>query len=510
MPLEGVKVRKAWFCLWAASFLFSTAITATENDVRLVDAVESRDSALARSLLDSGVPVDETQPDGTSALHWASHLEQIDLVDLLLGKGADPNVTNRYGVTPLSLAATNGSPAVITALLDAGARPNTASPYGETPLMTAARTGDAEVVSLLLTAGANVNAKEAWRGQTALMWAAAETNAAAAQVLMEMGADVSARSDGGMTAVLFAARAGHINTVSTLLKGGANLDETADDAIPRAPQKIDDDSEKHAANIEPEPLGLGSSVLATAIRNTHYDLAAWLVSEGADINADGPRGTALHGLIRARNCELTAMPCPEQKAQMGSLALAEMLLAHDADVNARMSARPPTKGTYDGNSMSLVGATPLFLAVKAADLPMTHLLLRNGADPTIGNEDDTIPLLVAAGMGFIAGQVAASEAGALETVKLLVDLGQEVTFKNSNDETALHGAAYRGADSIVRFLVERGADLDAEDDKGLLPVTVADGFRRSGGFQAHPETAALLRELMGPNAPERRTDQGSR
>ena len=116
-------MRKAWFCLWAASFLFSTAITATENDVRLVDAVESRDSALARSLLDSGVPVAETQPDGTTALHWASHLEQIDLVDLLLGKGADPNVTNRYGVTPLSLAATNGSPAVITALLDAGARP---------------------------------------------------------------------------------------------------------------------------------------------------------------------------------------------------------------------------------------------------------------------------------------------------------------------------------------------------------------------------------------------------
>ena len=510
MPLEGVKVRKTCFCIWIACFLFQTAIAATENDARLVDAVESRDSALARSLLDSGVPVSETQADGTTALHWASHLEQIDLVNLLLGKGADPNAVNRYGVTPLSLAATNGSPATVASLLDAGAKPNTFSPYGETPLMTAARTGNAKVVSLLLTAGANVNTKETWRGQTALMWAAAEKNAAAAKVLIEMGADVSARSDGGMTALLFAARVGHINTVSTLLKGGANLDETAQDPIALVPQKNDDSSEENGADIEPEPPRLGSSVLATAIRNTHYDLAAWLVSKGADINADGPRGTALHGLIRARNCELTAMPCPEQKAQMGSLELAEMFLAHNADVNARMSARPPTKGTYDANSMSLVGATPLFLAVKATDLPMIRLLLRNGADPTIGNEDNTIPLLVASGMGFIAGQVASSEADALETVKLLIDLGEEVTFKNNNDETALHGAAYRGADSIVRFLVELGAELNAEDDKGLLPVTVADGFRRSGGFQAHPETATLLRELMGPDAPERRTDQGSR
>ena len=96
------------------------------------------------------------------------------------------------------------------------------------------------------------------------------------------------------------------------------------------------------------------------------------------------------------------------------MGLAKLLLDHDADVNARMTARPPTKGTYDGNAMSLVGATPFFLAVKASDTALMRLLLDHGADPTIDNSDNTPPLLVAAGLGFIEGQVLASEAQALE------------------------------------------------------------------------------------------------
>ena len=62
----------------------------------------------------------------------------------------------------------------------------------------------------------------------------------------------------------------------------------------------------------------------------------------------------------------------------------------------------------------------------------------------------------------------------------------------------------------MQYLADRGATLDAKDDKDLMPVTIADGFRRGTGFQAHDETAALLRELMGPDAPERQTDQGAR
>ena len=495
-----------------AIVLLAAVVAASAADRRLADAVEGRDFGAADALLDAGVPVDAAQPDGTTALHWAVRHGTQDVAARLLGAGADPNATNRYGVTPLALAATNGHPGLVAALLDAGASPHAATPYGETPLMTAARTGDPEVVRMLIEAGADVDAREAWREQTALMWAAAERNAAAAQVLIEAGADVAARSQAGMTPLLFAARSGDIDTVRTLLAGGADIDEAARDAIPRPPADDGDDEDGAAADASAEPLPprLGSTPLATAIRNVHYELAAWLAAAGADVNRDGPRGTALHGLVRARNCERTAMPCPEQSSMLGSLELARLLLAYGADVNARMTARPPTKGTYDGNFMSLVGATPLFLAVKASDTALMRLLLDHGADVRLGNDENTTPLLVAAGIGFLEGQVLAEEAEAFEAVRMLVELGESVTQTNDVDETALHGAAYRGANSIVTYLVERGARLDAADDKGLLPVTVADGFRRRGGFQAHDHTAALLRELMGPDAPPRQTDQGAR
>ena len=482
--------------------LSSAGSAGAAADETLVEAVRSGDHAVVRALVEAGGDVERPEPDGTTALHWAVRQDQTEITDLLLRAGADADAANRYGVTPLSLAGTNGSREIAALLLDAGADPNLATPEGETPLMTAARTGNPDVLRLLLTHGARVDDSEAWRQQTALMWAAAEGNAAAARVLIEAGADVAARSSGGMTALLFAARGGDLDTVRALLAGGAHIDETAMDAVP-----VRGGEESAKQDLPPR---LGSSVLATAIENAHYDLAAWLVAEGADINADGPRGTALHGLVRTRNCERTALPCPARSGPLDSLALAELLLARGADVDARMTADPPKNGTYDYTYMSHVGATPLFLAVKASDTAMTRLLLDHGADPAIGNDENTPPLLVAAGIGYIEGQILASEERAFEAVRLLVEHGEDVNTTNDKNETALHGAAYRGANSIVRYLIDRGARLDVEDQWGRMPVTIADGVVAGPYFRAHDETAALLREMMGPGAPPRPTSQGAR
>ena len=489
--------------------LMTSRLTAAGADLRLVEALESGNAAGARVLLQEGVPVDAAQPDGTTALHWAARWNQSEIVTLLLHAGADVDAANRYGVTALSLACLNGSVSVVATLLAGGADPNTRTPEGEMPLMTAARTGNANVVKLLLGSGADIHATETWRGQTALMWAAAEKNTAAAQALIDDGADVGARADAGMTALLFAARTGDIDTVRTLLAGGADIDEAAEDAINPRPRKTAENDTQSPAT-EPKSSRMGSSVLATAIANAHYDLAGWLVDQGADVGVDGPRGTALHGVVRSRNCERTALPCPTHTSTQDTLVLAEMLLTRGADVNARMTAKPPTKGTYDYNYMSLVGATPFFLAVKAADTAMMRLLLEHGADPAIGNEDQTTPLLVAAGIGYIEGQIAASEAQALEAVQILVELGEDVNTANRVKETALHGAAYRGANSIARYLIDHGASLDAKDEQGRMPVNIADGATAGPYFRAHDETAALLREVMGPSAPPRPTSQGAR
>ncbi len=105
-------------------------------------------------------------------LHWAVLHEADDLIDELLAAGADPKATNRYGITPLYLAAQNGSATAIERLLDAGADPNEVSTEGETVLMTVTRSGNVAAARKLLEAGADVAAKEQWHGQTAMMWAA--------------------------------------------------------------------------------------------------------------------------------------------------------------------------------------------------------------------------------------------------------------------------------------------------------------------------------------------------
>ena len=489
-------------CLYGLLVLVLATAGPAAADERLVEAVLSGDYTAARALVAAGADVDTPQADGTTLLHWAARGNQVGITDLLLRAGADANAANRYGMTPLSLACTNGSPEIVELLLDAGADPDRSAPEGETPLMTAARTGNPDVVRLLLAGGADVDEAEAWRGQTALMWAAAEGNAAAARVLLEAGADVAARSTRGMTALLFAARRGDMETVRTLLAGGAEIDEAARDAVP-----VRGGTEETSKAAPPR---LGSSVLAAAIENAHYDLAAWLVAEGADLNADGPRGTGLQGLVRTRNCERTALPCPPRSGTLDSLELAALLLAHGADVNARMSANAPRNGTYDYTYMSHVGATPLFLAVKASDTAMMRLLLDHGADPAIGNDENTTPLLVAAGIGYIEGQILASEEKAFEAVRMLVERGEDVNTTNDKSETALHGAAYRGANSIALYLIDRGARLDIADELGRMPVTIADGAVAGPYFRAHDETAALLREVMGPSAPPRPTTQGVR
>ena len=95
----------------------------------------------------SDANINDPQADGTTALHWAAHWNDLESFTLLLGAGANAKAVNRYGATPLSEAAAAGNPAMIEALLKAGADPNTLTTAdGETVLMTAARAGQLEAV----------------------------------------------------------------------------------------------------------------------------------------------------------------------------------------------------------------------------------------------------------------------------------------------------------------------------------------------------------------------------
>ena len=471
------------------------AAAPAEAEAALIAAARAGDGAALAALLDDAIDVNASETGGMTALHWAVQGDAADVVGLLLDAGADAAQPNRYGVAPLSLAAVNGNAAIVTRLLDAGADPNRRLADGETVLMTAARTGRPDVIRALLAAGADPNASEASRGQTALMWAAAENNADAIRALAASGADVAARTGdaaagepGGafssevgltraarsgpsFTALLFAVQLGQLDAVRALLEAGADVNDTFPD---------------------------GTSALVVAAMNGQHDVGIYLIDQGADVNAAGQGWNALHQTIRLRRTNIGHMPPPEGRGNRSSLDLIERLLAAGVDVNA-----PMTADFRDGyrNRLNRVGATPFLLAAKNVDTEVMRVLLDAGADPLIPNADLTTPLMVAAGVdmwnpGEDGGATVEHEPEALEAVKMLVALGNDVHAANDRGETALHGAAYRGAPSIVDYLVEQGAQIDARSAQGWTPWTIANGVFYSLFYKEQPATADRLAELM--------------
>src|SRR5215470_1761365 len=152
--------RLAGHCLLMCVTAVSTAAAASSP---VADAAEKQNREAIRTLLRQKADVNAPQVDGTTALHWAVRLDDLDTADVLIRAGAKVNATNRDGATPLQLAALNGSAAMIEKLVKAGADPNPPLPSsGDTALMLAARTGTTDAIKVLVETGGNVNAKESW------------------------------------------------------------------------------------------------------------------------------------------------------------------------------------------------------------------------------------------------------------------------------------------------------------------------------------------------------------
>ena len=470
----------------------------------LADAVERGDQATVRSLIEQHVDINAAQGDGATALHWAVSVNDVDTTALLIRAGAAVNAPNNYGVTPLGLASKHGNAAIIEQLVQAGADPNDplqAVNAGETPLMLAARSGQVDAVMGLLNAGANINAKETWNGQSALMWAAAEGHVAVVQTLIDHGADIRARSGSGATPLLFAARRGSLQAVRALLAAGSDVNETRPD---------------------------GAAPLLVAVINGHEDIVDLLLDHGADPNVEGGSTRLTVQGVRAQPMPLKVRTLgyserdsegvargnifgkPLQAAvhvanwhisdqfivvNLDRVRVITALLEHGADVNGRNTMEEP-RWSGARYRRHMTGATALVLAAKAADVEVMRLLLEHGADPTMNTNDNITPLMAAAGISWASNQDRASEAEVLEAVTLLVEeQGADVNGVNDLGETAMHAAAYRGANSVVQYLFDQGAQLDVVARDGRTPLRVADGVEYGNSFAAHPPTAELLRTL---------------
>jgi ankyrin repeat protein len=278
--------------------------------------------------------------------------------------------------------------------------------------------------------------------------------------------------------LLFAARGGHLNSARLLLEAGANLNTTAPD---------------------------GMSPLLMASASGHQDLSIFLLDQGADPNAADEYGTtALHYALQKGMSTLTRVELSYFNAHLyrpNMVELVKALLAHGADSNARLE-----KTQRFGNLGILVrleGATPFLLAASVGDVGLMRVLINGGADPLQATHQNVTPLMVAAGLGRTWDRTQEEEKGTLEAVKLALELGSDVNGSSVNGQTALQAAARIGADDIVQVLVDQEAALDAPDQWGQTPLSIAEGIVLDSlsvnfelkPFTVHRSTADLLRQL---------------
>lgn len=435
--------------------LLALVIAAAGDTARppLVEAVKNGDRPALSALLGRNADVNAAEADGTTALHWASHRDDLESAQLLLRRGANVNAANDLGATPLWIACENGSAAMVRTLLQAGADPNRALLAGETPLMVASRSGSAGVVEPLLAKGANVNARAA-RGQTALMWAAAQKHSDVVKALLAHGADVHARSDvwsqmmavpphgvptynrviphGGDTALMFAARSGDLASARLLVAAGASVNDT-------------------------DAWGVSATVLAA--HSGFTALVEFLLERGANPNAAAAGFGALHAAIMRRDTRMAAA-----------------LLARGADANAPLTAWTPTRRSSRDHHFApeLVGATPFWLAARFIQPEMMRLLLKHGADAAVVHRGDyhaeepvaprshvTNAVSAAAGMGggvaWVQPDRREREALMLEALAIAVEHGVDVNLANVDGRTALDAARAQKLERVVSFLVAHGA-----------------------------------------------------
>jgi ankyrin repeat protein len=484
------------------------------------------DAAIIAALLEAGGDANEKLPLGRTPLMIAARTGNVDAIKTLLDNGADVNAKEtQRGTTALMWAADEGHAAAVKLLIDRGAdikAKSNPAPRGRGPALGKANDPRKAVaaqgaalaagnpVSQILRddnlgnnagrggrnggggRGGNANAGGrggAGRGGAAGGGAAGDnanfddfTDDAAAAVGFVRGRQAP-NDGGGLTPLIYAARANDIDTVKVLLAAGADINQTTN---------------------------YGWSPLLVATQNRYYSLGAHLLERGADPNLANKGGwNPLYIATDNRNIENGDYPV--RRGDMDHLEFIKLLLDKGANVNARMKDSTETRTVFTNQWLDENGATPFFRASQSGDVELMKLLLSRGADPKINTVLNVSPLHVAAGIGWVEGITYEwSPKATFEAVKMLLELGLDVNLQADTGRTAMHGAAHKGRSDVVQILFDHGGRVDVRDygntdNRGgklavhtWQPVDYADGLVRVGVQSAigHPDTGALLRKLM--------------
>ena len=442
----------------------------------LVDMAEYQDWAGVESSI-STEDINALQADGMSALFWATYYEEADMVSLLIDAGADANIQNRYGLTPLIQSAISGNGEIISLLLDAGADANARTLQGDTALMNAAKAGSVQGVQALISAGADVEARDGYSFQSPLMWAAAFNQAEIVSILAENGADINARSaelifsgiqqggvqgdfpNGGLTSLHHAARENGIETVNVLLALGAD------------PNILD-------------PQGI--SPLRVAATNENLDLAKILIEGGADIN-DGSI-VDIMAIPYKRFAFVHAASNYENKTTVEELTT--LMLGMGIEIDSTPEQGIPVFSTGFVGDRGTSGQTALYNAALGDRLEEVEMLLTYGANPNSLSEKGSSPLAAVLNVyaGFrppnvMNGDVIYDEPTFEEKmpiVNALFAAGTDVNVSGENG-SILHQTASQGNDEVLAFLIDKGIDLTLKDSSNRTALDVASGVSPVGG-----------------------------
>ena len=401
---------------------------------------------------------------GNLSLVEAAKQGDREAVQSLLSNRGEEDLAGAEGTAALIWAASRSDVPMADLLLRAGADAKGANEYGATALYAAAGNADPAMTVRLLAAGADANA-HLLSGETPLMEAARRGNLETLRALLAGGANPNAQEvNGGQTALMWAISERHAAVTEELVRGGADIraqSKRGSTALMFAAQQSDANYARILLGAGANPndvmprTGLTPLIIASAMG--HADVAALLLDKDADPNAVDANGyTSLHRAARDKS----------------AVRIVKVLLAHSAKPNVRLKQEKPSTTV---NGVSLQGATPLLLAAEINNLDAVKALVEGGADPLIPTEKNTTPLMLAAGGGtdVVRPRSAKERATAIQTVKFLVERGADVNGVGQFGWTPLHGAAYQGLNDVIEFLVAKGAKLDAKDSFGQTPLSIS-------------------------------------
>lgn len=377
----------------------------------LFAAVKNRNLAGAQKALAERASINATDEEGKSPLSYAVELNDRETAEFLRQNGGldavagrrmlraiaannatefvramddsgDPNYTDKFGNTPLLVAAAYGNAEILQTLLELKANVHSADADGYTALFYAAQENHVRIIDQLIAAGAGVNAQSRF-GFSPLHIAAVRGQLQAVQRLVQAGADVNAVAKQGGTAAYWAALGGHDEVADFLLKSGSadfhnNLElaqaaRTNNVALAQAALRATE------LRIDMQDIE-GSSALFYAAANGSAEVARLLIARGANVNLLNHQGQSpllvatLKGHLPVVELLLQAKANTEAKDAQGRSAVMHAAWKGNAElVKILVNLRA------DVNRQDNEGWTALMLAAHEGHLPVVQMLVAGKA-----------------------------------------------------------------------------------------------------------------------------------